>query len=64
MGKLNDRVAVVTGGSSGIGLATARRFIADGVVCQKSAEQKLSHFQGFGACHDCRFRPITLDSLA
>ncbi len=30
MSKLNDRVAVITGGSSGIGLATAERFIADG----------------------------------
>ncbi len=30
MGKLNNRVAIVTGGSSGIGLATAQRFIADG----------------------------------
>jgi NAD(P)-dependent dehydrogenase (short-subunit alcohol dehydrogenase family) len=30
MSRLNDKVAVVTGGSSGIGLATARRFIADG----------------------------------
>ncbi len=30
MSKLNDKVAVITGGSSGIGLATARRFIADG----------------------------------
>ena len=30
MSKLNNKVAVVTGGSSGIGLATARRFIADG----------------------------------
>ena len=30
MRKLNNKVAVVTGGSSGIGLATARRFIADG----------------------------------
>jgi NAD(P)-dependent dehydrogenase (short-subunit alcohol dehydrogenase family) len=30
MSKLSNKVAVVTGGSSGIGLATARRFIADG----------------------------------
>jgi len=30
MSKLCHRVAVVTGGSSGIGLATARRFIAEG----------------------------------
>ncbi len=30
MNKLDSKVAVVTGGSSGIRLATARRFIADG----------------------------------
>ncbi len=30
MSKLSNKVAVVTGGSTGIGLATARRFIADG----------------------------------
>ena len=30
MSKLSNKVAVVTGGSSGIGLATARRFIAEG----------------------------------
>ncbi len=30
MNKLDNKVAVVTGGSSGIGLATAQRFITDG----------------------------------
>ncbi len=30
MSKLNSKIAVVTGGSSGIGLATARRFISEG----------------------------------
>jgi NAD(P)-dependent dehydrogenase (short-subunit alcohol dehydrogenase family) len=30
MGKLKNKVAVITGGSSGIGLATAREFIAQG----------------------------------
>lgn len=29
-GKLDGKVAVVTGGNSGIGLATARRFAAEG----------------------------------
>ena len=30
MGKLEGKIAVVTGGSSGIGLATARRLVDDG----------------------------------
>ena len=30
MAKLNDRIAVVTGGSSGIGLAVAQRFVEEG----------------------------------
>jgi len=30
MSKLNNKIAVVTGGNSGIGLATAKRFVAEG----------------------------------
>jgi len=30
MNKLENKVAVITGGSSGIGLATAKEFIANG----------------------------------
>jgi NAD(P)-dependent dehydrogenase (short-subunit alcohol dehydrogenase family) len=29
-GKLEGKIAVVTGGTSGIGLATAKRFVAEG----------------------------------
>jgi NAD(P)-dependent dehydrogenase (short-subunit alcohol dehydrogenase family) len=29
-GKLEGRIALVTGGTSGIGLATAKRFVAEG----------------------------------
>jgi len=43
MKKLEDKVAVITGGSSGIGLATARRFVEEGahVVITGRREKEL-----------------------
>lgn len=46
MGKLEGKIAVVTGGTSGIGLATAKRFVAEGAFVYIIARQQkeLCHF--------------------
>ena len=40
MAKLEGRVAVLTGGNSGIGLATAKRFVAEGACVFITGRQK------------------------
>ncbi|MCU1330328.1 MAG: short-chain dehydrogenase/reductase [Bryobacterales bacterium] len=47
--KLEGKVAVVTGGSSGLGLATARRFVEEGAFVFITGRRRTNWMRPFAA---------------
>src|SRR5215831_7762441 len=45
MGKLDGKIALISGGSSGIGLATAKRFVAEGAYIFITGRSRSSSFE-------------------
>ena len=51
-GKLEGKIAVVTGGTTGIGLATAKRFAAEGARVFITGRRKVEFFGRRSFIHD------------
>jgi NAD(P)-dependent dehydrogenase (short-subunit alcohol dehydrogenase family) len=69
MSKLEGRIAVITGGNSGIGLATAQRFVAEGayvfITCRRQSELDAAVKQiGAGGAGGQKGSPASLISPA
>ena len=65
-GKLTEKIALVTGGSSGIGLATAKQFVAEGayVYITGRRQTELDAAVDIGSLSDKPFGSSQTDAAA